>query len=401
MNKFSSTFVTVQLTFLIKKNFMETITKEKTKKTNYLDLIHELGKDFEKQAPEYDQNDQFVTENYLQLKEHGFFSAMIPEELGGGGVSHSEMCEIIREMAKYCSSTALAFSMHQHLIAANVWKYLHNKGGDDALKKIAQKNLVLVSTGARDWLESNGTMEKTEGGYLLNAQKHFASQSTIGDILVTSATFKDPENGWQVLHFPVPMKSEGVTILDNWYTLGMRATGSHTVKLENVFIPESSVVLRRPHGEYHDFWNVVLTVALPLIMAAYRGIAEKAAEIGVTKAKDKVKNKPHLSYLTGEMNNFLSMVQIIHNDMVRITNNFDFKPENELGIQMLTRKTLVANACINTVNKAMEIVGGQSFFRQLTLERLFRDVQAGVFHPLPEKQQQQMTGKFILEGKML
>jgi alkylation response protein AidB-like acyl-CoA dehydrogenase len=82
--------------------------------------------------------------------------------------------------------------------------------------------------------------------------------------------------------------------------------------------------------------------------------------------------------------------------MIRITNNFDFQPENEIGNAILTRKTLVANACINTVNKAMEVVGGQSFFRKIELERLFRDVQAGVFHPLPEKQQQAFAGSFLL-----
>ena len=80
-----------------------------TKNTDWRALINELGKDFAGRAGHYDQAGTFVFENYEQLKAHRFFSAMIPEELGGAGMSHAEMCNIIRIMAHYCGSTALAF----------------------------------------------------------------------------------------------------------------------------------------------------------------------------------------------------------------------------------------------------------------------------------------------------
>ena len=47
-------------------------------------------------------------------------------------------------------------------------------------------------------------------------------------MLVTSAPFEDPKEGWQVLHFSVPFAAPGVSLADDWRTLGMRATGSHT-----------------------------------------------------------------------------------------------------------------------------------------------------------------------------
>lgn len=375
---------------------METLINETVNSTAWIELAHSLGKDFAERAAGHDRNDTFVKENYNALKEHKFFSAAIPKELGGDGISHAAMCDILRTLAQYCSSTALALSMHQHLIAANTWKYKHGKGGEETLKKVAEKQLILVSTGAGDWLESSGQMEKTEGGYWVTAHKHFASQAPAGDVLVTSAPYQDPENGWQVLHFPVSFAAEGVTVMDNWYTMGMRGTGSHTVKLEKVFVPESAIVLRRPQGKYHTFWNVVLTVAMPLIMSVYVGIAEKAAEVAIEQVKVKQSQQPHLVYLVGEMYNTLTLAQVLLKDMISITNNYDFQPENENGNAILIRKTLVANACISTVNKAMEAVGGQSFFRKLELERLFRDVQAGIFHPLQEKQQQAFTGSFVM-----
>ena len=81
------------------------------------------------------------------------------------------------------------------------------------------------------------------------------------------------------------MTSHGVSIIDDWDVMGMRATGSQTILFENVFIPNSAITLERSKNEFHPFWNVVLTVALPLIMAVYVGIAEKAVEITISKGK--------------------------------------------------------------------------------------------------------------------
>lgn len=365
---------------------------------HFIELVHKIGKDFESKAEQSDSNDSFVTENYSALKEHGFFKAIIPEELGGSGITHSDMCEILRVLAQYCGSTALALSMHQHLLSANVWKYKQGQGMEEMLKKVAANQTVLISTGANDWLESSGEMEKTNDGFLVTAVKHFASQSAGGDILVTSAAYEDPEQGWQVLHFSVPIKTQGITVLNNWQAMGMRGTGSHSVKLEKVFVPETAISLRRPRGEFHPVWNVILTVAMPLIMAVYLGIAQKAEKIAIRHSSTQKKNRPYIPELIGEMHNALTTAELNVKDMIRIANDFDFKPIDQNGQEVLSRKTNAANACIKVVEKAMEIVGGQGFYRSFGLERLFRDVQAAKYHPLQEKNQLRFSGEYILKN---
>jgi len=365
---------------------------------NWLELIHELGREFEKRAAEHDEDDSFVSENYAALKQHRFFGAMVPEAFGGGGVSHSEMCEVLRTLAHYCSSTALAHSMHQHLVAAALWKFNHGQGGEPVLRNVAANQPVLVSTGANDWLESSGEAVRVEGGYRVTAVKPFASQSAIGDVLVTSAPINDATNGWQVLHFSVPIKSEGVTVLNDWRALGMRGTGSHSVRLDGVFVPEANVNLRRPRGVFHPVFNVVAAVAMPIVMSVYVGIAQKAAQIAIQAAKAQKRPKPHLTGLIGSMMNELTSAELHLQDMIRITNDLDFEPLNRVGQDILSRKTNTANACIGVVTKAMEIVGGQGFYRNFGLERLFRDVQAAKYHPLPQADQQQSFGDYLLSA---
>ncbi|MCO6480243.1 MAG: acyl-CoA/acyl-ACP dehydrogenase [Phaeodactylibacter sp.] len=370
----------------------------KTGNADWRSLINELGKDFAGRAGHYDLTGAFVFENYEQLKALRFFSAMIPVELGGGGISHAEMCDIIRIMAHYCSSTALAFSMHQHLVAATVWKYRHTGEGAPLLQRVAKEQLVLISTGARDWLESNGEMEKVDGGYLFSGKKFFASQSAGGDMAITSAPWLNAGNEWQVLHFGVPMTTEGVTVLDDWDVLGMRATGSQAIQFDKVFVPDSAISLARPKGEFHPVWNVVLTVAMPLIMSAYVGTAEKAAEIALSIGKKYQRNESHMAYIIGKLNNSLIGAQTQWRAMYALTNNFDFQPDENISIDILSLKTNVADAAQQTVSEAMEAIGGQSFYRKNVLERLFRDVQAAGFHPLPRWEQYQFTGERLLAG---
>ena len=365
-------------------------------KTNWEQLIHQLGKDFESLAVKNDLENKFVFENYEQLKKHKFFSAMVPEELGGGGISYTEMCHLIKTMAKYCGSTALAFSMHQHLVAASVWKYKSKGLAKETLQKVAANQLILISTGAKDWLESNGEMEKVEGGYLLSAKKYFASQSKVGDVAVTSAPFFNEEKEWQVLHFPVSMTTEGVSVLNDWKVLGMRATGSHTIVFDKVFVPQASVALARPRGEYHMVWNVVLASAMPLIMSAYVGIAEKAMEIVVEKSKKNPQDQT--KFLVGKLNNTFLSAQVQWKAMYALNDNFNFEPNENLSIEMLSLKTNVSDACKQTVADAMELLGGQSFYKNNNLERLFRDVQASHFHPLPKWSQYGFTGERILSN---
>lgn len=372
---------------------METLL---VKEKNWVSLTHELGKTFAANAARYDREGSFVFENYALLKTHQYFSAMIPAELGGGGMLHSEMCEVIRTIAHYCGSTALAFSMHQHLIAAAVWRYKNKGEGVALLEKVVKNQLVLVSTGARDWLDSNGEMEKTEGGYLVSARKFFASQSTAGDIAVTSAPYQDPEGQWWVMHFAVPFTASGVSVLDDWDTLGMRATGSQTIVFDKVFVPDAAISLQRPRTGYHPVWDVVLTVALPLIMSAYVGIAEKSLEIALAIGKKYARNQNHLPYIIGKLNNTLLSAQTQLAAMRVLTNEIDFKPNESITIKMLSFKTNISEACMQTVAEAMDAIGGQSFYRKNQLERLFRDVQASPFHPLPKWDQYAFTGEKLL-----
>jgi alkylation response protein AidB-like acyl-CoA dehydrogenase len=229
----------------------------------------------------------------------------------------------------------------------------------------------------------------------VTARKVFSSGCLSGDILITSAVYADPQDGSTVLHFPVPFTDESVTIMDNWRTLGMRGTGSNDVIIEGAFVPESAVALRRPQGEWHPFFNVVSAVALPLIMSVYVGVAEAAYDLALQQATKK-RQEAQTPYLIGEMTNALVTAQMAVQGMIDTAANYDFELTTETANAIIIRKTIAARAAIQTVEKAMEVVGGAAFFRSLGLERLLRDVQAAIYHPYQEKRQHLFTGRMAL-----
>lgn len=358
-------------------------------------VLAELGPGLAARSADADDNDRFVAESYAELKRARLFSAGVPSELGGGGASHAELAAILRRLAHHCSSTALAFSMHTHQVATNVWRWRHDKAPvEPLLRRVAAEELVLLSSGGSDWLAGSGEAVRVEGGYRITGRKIFASGMPAADLLMTCAILDDPDEGPLVLHFGVPMSAEGVGRVDTWRALGMRGTGSGDVMLEGVLVPDGAIGVRRPRGRWHRLFHIIAMVALPLIYAVYVGVAEAGREKALGLAKGRGKTDPHLPYLVGEMENALLGAQLALEGMVRTAETAE--PGPATTSRVLQGRTLAGRGAVATLERAMEVAGGAAFLRANGLERLFRDVQGARYHPLHEKPQTWLTGRLAL-----
>jgi len=355
--------------------------------------MQELGAKFAARACRDNEGDLFVAENYVALKRHGVLAAGIPAELGGGGAEHRELAEMLRVLAHYCGSTALALSMHTHQVATTVWRWRRDRAPVEALlRRVAAENLVLVSSGGSDWIAGSGKAERVEGGWRITARKIFASGVPVGDVLVTSAVWDDPQAGATVLHFPLSLKTKGVAVLDTWRVLGMRGTGSHDIAIEGAFVPEKEIFLRRPQGKWHLLFHVISLLAIPLIYSVYFGIAEAARDIALERARRR--DVRDISYLVGELENELATARLAYHDMLDAATTA--VPNEQTTNRVMNGRTILARSAIRSVEKAMEVAGGAAFYRDLGLERRFRDVQAARFHPLQEKAQLRYAGRIAL-----
>ena len=357
-------------------------------------VVRQLGPAFAARAAAHDADDSFVADNYAELRAHRVFSAGVPAELGGGGASHAELADVLRVLATYCSSTALALSMHTHQVLIPTWRWRHEQAPvEPFLRRVAAEELVLVSSGGSDWVAGSGTAEKVDGGYRITGRKVFSSGAPAGDLLMTMAIYADPAAGPTVLHFAIPLSAPGVKVQDTWRTLGMRGTGSHDTVLDGVFVPDAAVGVRRLAGQWSLPMHVTAAIALPLIYSVYVGVAEAARALALEVAT-KRRDDPTIQRLVGEMENELTAARLALRHMLDVAARGPMGAETT-G-QVLAGRTLVANAAIKTVERAMEAAGGAGFYRGLGLERLFRDVQGARYHQVREPAQVLYAGRLAL-----
>jgi alkylation response protein AidB-like acyl-CoA dehydrogenase len=360
-----------------------------------IEVAQDLGAIFAQRANETTDEDRFVADNFAMLKASGLVEAGVPKEFGGAGADIDELATMLRLMAHHCGSTALAFSMHTHQVAVPAWRWTHQKAApmEALLKRIASERIFLLSSGGSDWIGGSGKAEKVEGGYRITARKVFTSGAPTGDLLMTGAIYEADGEPPMVLHFGVPMSSPHVKVMNNWRTLGMRGTGSHDVMIDGHVVPEAGVALKRKAGEWHLLFQIIATIAFPLVYGVYLGVAESARDIAIDLAKKKTPGR-HTVELAGRMETELAAARLAHESMlaaVRLN-----APSPASVNQVMIGRQLVGRHAIAAVEYAMEVAGGAGFYRAAGLERRFRDVQGARYHPLQSGPQAEYTGSLAL-----
>ena len=366
-----------------------------TAAVDWTNRAEEVAARIEPWADRHDRSGEFVAESIELLRTNGFLAAPVPRELGGGGASHAEACAVLRRLGRACGATAVTLSMHYHLTCTQVWRHRHGQPAEAILRRIAAEDLLLVSTGAADWLGSTGSAQAVDGGFRVSARKAPSSGAPSGDLLVTSIRWDDAPDGPQVIHCAVPFTADGVSVERTWDTMGLRGTGSDTVVLDDVFVPDAAVSLVRPADVWHPVWSTVLGTALPLIMSAYLGIADRAVDEAVRLASARA-DRPLTIGGVGTMLRHRAAAEDAVESMVLRADDLHFANTDETAAHAVTRKALAADAVEATTRAALDVAGGTGFSRGNVIERCHRDALGARYHPLPAAAQAVFAGRVAL-----
>ena len=377
---------------------MESISLAKARSASSADTetpsstARRLAPEFARHAAEHDAGDIFVARNYDTLKAEGLITAGVPQGLGGGGAEVRELCAMLRIIAQSCSSTGLALAMHTHQVAIPAWRWHHRSAAKAAveplLRRVAAEKLVLLTSGGSDWVGGSGKAEKVEGGYRITARKVFSSGAPIGNLLITGAV-SDETEGPTVVHFAAPLSAPEVRVLDTWRALGMRGTGSHDIEIDGLFVPDDKIAFKRKAGEWHPVFQIIATIAFPLIYAVYLGVAEGARDLALEISRKKPLTGRALR-LAGQMDTALHAAKLAHAAMVDTVEQND--PGDHSVNQVMMGRRLVEENALKTVELAMELAAGAGFYRSAGLERRFRDIQGARYHPMLKENQFEYAG---------
>jgi alkylation response protein AidB-like acyl-CoA dehydrogenase len=370
----------------------------------FIDLAATLAEEFAPRAAKYDEEAAFPHENYARLRESGYTLLTIPEELGGMGASVLERVKAQERLAQGCGATALAINMHFNVmgLAISMWEKFKAPHTEALLRKIASERLICGGSASEPdnavpVLRPKATAKRVDGGWIVNAKKIFSTQSVALNLYFTEAAWDNGVDKPTIISFLIPRETPGFIIKDDWHTMGMRSSASNSTELQDAFVPESAVFLQRPvftrGGVTETFLRAPFTIG-----AVYIGMAVAARDFVVEFMRDRprfplkkpMSHLPSVYNKVGEMDMLIESARaIMYKAAAEVEQE---KPRTWARKSVAARMVAIENSS-RVVDLALRAVGGASYFKRLPLERLYRDVRAGLFHPFDSDDTLEFLGK--------
>ncbi|MCS6870564.1 MAG: acyl-CoA dehydrogenase family protein [Anaerolineae bacterium] len=375
-----------------------------------LALAADLAQTFAARAAQHDAAGTFPHENFADLRAYGYPLLSVPVRYGGWGASLYEAVLAQEQLAMGDGSTALAIGMHVQTVgAAAESRPWANDQFARLCAEIVKRGALVNSCATEPELGSPShggaprtTAQRRGDRWIISGHKTFASLAPELDYFIITATFTADDGTLQAGRFLVERQA-AIRIVPTWDSLGMRCTGSHDLYLEGAEAPLEALLSAAPISRA-DLSKPNINAWFTLIVSAvYLGIAAAAQQTALRYAQERTPTalgKP-IAILEsiqrrlgeGELALKTARAMLYHTAMC-----WDNAPEarSALTDQLIACKLTVTNAAIQVVNHAIRAVGGASMTRDLPLERYFRDVQAGLFHPPSDENGLLMLGKLAL-----
>ena len=379
----------------------------------FIDLAAMLADEFAQRAARYDEEEAFPYENYARLRESGYSIMTIPEELGGLGASMLQRIKAQERLAQGCGATALAINMHLNAIGLLIdfWRKFKDPKIEAKLRQIAAGRLICGGSASEPdnavpILRPRATARRVDGGWLVNGRKIFGTQSIALDLYFSEATWQDGPEGETIITFMTPPRdTPGLVFKDDWHTMGMRATASRSTELKDAFVSESAVVLQRPtftRGGITDlFLRAPFTIGAPYIgiaVAARNFVVDFMRERPRFPLKKPMSHLPSVYNKVGEMDVLIESARAV---MWKAAAEADLEEPHSWARKSVAARMVAIENSARVVDLALRAVGGAAYFKRLPLERYFRDVRAGLFHPLDSDETLEFLGKSAFGIPML
>ncbi len=363
---------------------------------------------FRERAAGYDRDNSFFTEDFEELRRSGYLDLALPERYGGWGYTLAQVGKLQEQLAQYAPATALALNMHHYWIgtAADMQRM-----GDDSmefvLRDAADGHVFAAGHGERGndlgLFLSTARAERVEGGYRFYGHKMFGSLSPVWTRFGIHAMDATDPSGPQVVHAFIDRNAEGFTIKKTWDTLGMRATQSEDTVLDGVFVPDSSIAKVIPAGAMDLLLLGIGAWGVTGFARVYVGIARRAIQLAVEGAHKKTSlaltrsmaYHPEVQHIVAEMQLELESISALV-DRVQDDWSAGVDHGEAWAIKIAAAKHQAAEGAKRIVDGAMTVSGGAGMFRGNELERLYRDVRAGGFHPYNPLLTREIVGKITL-----
>ncbi len=379
---------------------------------------------FAPRAEKHDREASFPFDDYDDLREAGLIALCVPERYGGLGASYETYCLVAEQLAYGNASTALTFNMHclTMLMMGEVADAMplsapardrHEELRAQKFREVVERGVFYgqphsepVEHGQTDTALTVGgrrfgtTARKVDGGYVVNGRKFFVSLAGAAPYYATPA-IRLGDEPWleRTLYLQVAKDTPGVTFQGDWDPMGMRATVSRDMVLENVFLPDDSAIL--PPGLFGAMYNAFPHLSPLTFSATFLGLTQAAYDYAIAYLTGKVPGAPALQteatakgHALAEMLFAVETARALYYRAIS-----EARVDAPLAAVQRARAAhvTVQRSVVTVTQEAIRICGGRALLKRYPLERYARDARAGaLMRPWTEDIATQQTWEFAL-----
>ena len=354
-----------------------------------------LAADFAPRSGEHDRDASHPVENYDRLRAEGFLKLTIDAVYGGLGFDFLSHTLAYEALGQGCPATALAFNMH----ASVVMPLMQSPEVTPTAKQTIADLVVRQGKMIGGNFSEPGTTSligerplavrarRIDGGYSVSGRKMFASMLEAADYVLVMAYPDDATDAAAGMLLLIPRGAPGRRVDADWDTLGMRATRSDSLVLEDCRVPDSAVMYRSDDtrafrlAHLNWFWGSYTAVYLGLAVAAYdelRRVVQARKPSGYSQS---LAYHPDVRRHIAGMSAALEAARLVTYRSAWLSDTQGPTPETTAALYRA--KFLVGEAVSRSTRTALTLGGAHGIFKGSRLEQLFRDGALAEIQPPP------------------
>jgi len=326
---------------------------------------------------EWDEAQTFPVPLFKQLGEMGFMGVLVPEELGGSGLSYHEYITIIEEISKVDPSIGLSVAAHNSLCTNHILTF----GNEEQKKKWIPKLASGEHIGAWGLTEHNtgsdaagmNTTAKKDGDYwIVNGAKNFITHAISGDISVVIVRTGEKGDSRGMTAFVFEKGMAGFSSGKKENKLGMRASETAELIFDNCRIPDSNRLGEVGEGFIQAM--KILDGGRISIGALSLGVAKGAYEAALKYSKERHQFGKAISEFQGISFKLVDMATEIEASELLLHKAAFLKEQHRpVTTAGAMAKMYASEVCVKVANEAVQIHGGYGFTKDFPVEKFYRD----------------------------
>ena len=345
----------------------------------------DLAADFATRASDHDREASHPIENYDRLRQEGFLELTIPRSWGGTGASFLDHTIAYEALGQGCPSTALAFNMHASVVMPVLQSTEVTAGAKQLVADLVVRQGKLIggnfsepgTTSLIGERPLSARARAVDGGYSITGRKMFASMLEAADHVMVMAYPDAATSPFAGMLLLVSPGAQGRSVNANWDVLGMRATRSDSLILEDCRVPESAVLFQSDdtrqfrHDYLNWFWGSYTAVYLGVAVAAYNELRTVMKARQPQGYAQSLAYHPDVRRHVAELSADLEAARLITYRSAWLSDTQG--PTPEATAALYRAKYMVGEAASRITRTALTLGGAHGIFKGSRLEQLFRD----------------------------